>query len=133
MPVAAPAPDGTPAHAMPGTAGQPVPYLEFDDSSGMGRILRASCVIPSDAAWLRPVFRSHMATALLSMARHGRGVCWAPHSLAAADLARGLLVCAGDSTWHVPIEIRICKPVARRNQQVEALWAMLRRDAAAAA
>src|SRR3546814_13401700 len=88
----------------------------------MGRILQAAQVISAGSASLRTVFRSHMATALLSMARDGRGVCWAPLSVAAADLESGRLVAAGDARWHVPIEIRIYKPIARRSPSVEAFW-----------
>src|SRR3546814_20373041 len=89
----------------------------------MGRILQAAQVISAGSASLRTVFRSHMATALLSMARDGRGVCWAPLSVAAADLESGRLVAAGDARWHVPIEIRNYKPIARRSASLETFWA----------
>src|SRR3546814_412772 len=97
MPVTAPLGDGAPTHLLPGSADQPLPYLEFEEKSGMGRILQAAQVISAGSASLRTVFRSHMATALLSMARDGRGVCWAPLSVAAADLESGRLVAAGDA------------------------------------
>lgn len=126
LPVAAPLADGMPTHRLPGSDGHPLPYLEFEERSGMGRILQAAQVISAGAAVLRPVFRSHMASALLSMARDGRGVCWAPLSLAEADLESGQLVLAGDAQWHVPIEIRIYKPIARRSPSVEAFWSMLK-------
>ena len=126
MPVTAPLGDGAPTHLLPGSADQPLPYLEFEEKSGMGRILQAAQVVSAGSASLRTVFRSHMATALLSMARDGRGVCWAPLSVAAADLESGRLVAAGDARWHVPIEIRIYKPIARRSPSVEAFWAMLK-------
>lgn len=126
LPVAAPAADGSPTYRLPGSAGQPLAYLEFEEKSGMGRILQAAQVISAGSAALRTVFRSHMATALLSMARDGRGLCWAPLSLAGDDLESGRLVAAGDASWHVPIEIRIYKPIARRSPSVEAFWAMLK-------
>ncbi|WP_411341086.1 LysR family transcriptional regulator [Sphingopyxis sp. J-6] len=126
LPVAAPAEDGSPAHRLPGSGDQPLPYLEFEDKSGMGRILQAAQVISAGSAALRTVFRSHMATALLSMARDGRGLCWAPLSLAGEDLESGRLVAAGDASWHVPIEIRIYKPIARRSPSVEAFWTSLK-------
>lgn len=126
MPVTAPLGDGTPTHALPGSGDHPLPYLEFEEKSGMGRILQAAQVISAGSASLRTVFRSHMATALLSMARDGRGVCWTPLSIATADLESGCLVAAGDTRWHVPIEIRIYKPIARRSPSVEAFWTMLK-------
>src|SRR5690606_16075384 len=99
LPVTSPSGDGSPTYPLPGEAGQPLPYLEFEDKSGMGRILQAAQVISAGSASLRTVFRSHMATALLSMARDGRGLCWAPLSLASADLESGRLVAAGDARW----------------------------------
>jgi DNA-binding transcriptional LysR family regulator len=92
----------------------------------MGRILQAAKVISAGSAILRPVFRSHMASALLSMARDGRGICWAPLSLAKDDFESGRLVHAGNELWHVPIEIRIYKPIARRSPNVEAFWSKLK-------
>src|SRR3546814_13976662 len=88
MPVTAPLGDGAPTHLLPGSADQPLPYLEFEEKSGMGRILQAAQVISAGSASLRTVFRSHLALALLSMARAARGVCWPPRGVAAADLAR---------------------------------------------
>ncbi len=59
LPVTAPSPDGHPTHALPGSGEHPLPYLEFEERSGMGRILQAAQVISAGAAMLRPVFRSH--------------------------------------------------------------------------
>lgn len=126
LPVAAPSQDGSPIYQLPGTDDNPLSYLEFEDKSGMGRILQAAQVITAGSASLRTVFRSHMATALLSMARDGRGLCWAPLSLARADLENGRLVIAGDARWNVPIEIRIYKPIARRSPSVEGFWSMVK-------
>lgn len=126
MPVTAPLDNGAPKHLLPGSSDKLLPYLEFEENSGMGRILQAAQVISAGSASLRTVFRSHMATALLTMARDGCGVCWAPLSVVAADLESGRLAAAGDARWHVPIEIRIYKPIARRNPSVEAFWTMLK-------
>jgi len=126
LPVTAPLDNGAPKHLLPGRGDHSLPYLEFEEKSGMGRILQAAQVISAGSAALRTVFRSHMATALLSMARDGRGICWAPLSLAGGDLESGRLIAAGDARWHVPIEIRIYKPIARRSPSVEAFWTLLK-------
>ncbi len=127
LPVSAVNADGSPVHRLPGDPSEPVPYLEFEERSGMGRILEAAKVITRGAPGLRPVFRSHLANALLSMARDGRGIAWAPLSLAKADLDSGRIAPAGDESWHVPIEIRLFRPRARRNAAVESFWEMLRK------
>jgi DNA-binding transcriptional LysR family regulator len=130
LPVSAVGPDGSPLYRLPGTEESPVPYLEFEEKSGMGRILQAAQIVVNGITALRPVFRSHLASVLLTMARDGRGISWAPLSLAGADLENGRLAPAGDEQWNVPIEIRIFRPRARRSPAVEAFWAMLKDRAA---
>ncbi len=117
---------GVPKYRLPGSAEQPLPYLEFEERSGMGRILQAARQTMDGISQLKPVFRSHMASVLLTMARDGRGVAWAPLSLARADLDSGRLALAGGEEWNVPIEIRIFRPRARRNRRGETFWSMLK-------
>ncbi|ACB97013.1 LysR family transcriptional regulator [Beijerinckia indica] len=122
IPVCVPDAQNRPRFPLPGSDREPLPFLEFDERSGMGRILAASEVITRSDASLRPVFRSHLASALLRMARDGKGVAWAPLSLCAPDLAAGRLVRAGGEQWSVPLEIRLFRPRARRSAVVEAFW-----------
>ncbi|MBB2157540.1 LysR family transcriptional regulator [Gluconacetobacter diazotrophicus] len=124
IPVCVPDSCGTPLFPLPGKDGEFLPYLEFDEHSGMGRILAASQVIERGGAQLRPVFRSHLASVLLRMARDGKGIAWAPMSLCAGDLASGRLMKAAEG-WDVPIEIRIFRPRQRRSTAVEAFWRRL--------
>ncbi len=114
--------DGNPRFALPGNPAEPLPYLAFDELSGMGRILDASGAITNGQASLRTVFRSHLASGLLHMARNGMGLTWAPLSLCRDDLEAGTLVRAGDPSWDVPIEISLFRPRARRNAAVEDIW-----------
>jgi DNA-binding transcriptional LysR family regulator len=122
IPVCVAETDGKPRFALPGDAQEPLPYLAYDDRSGMGRILAAAQVISERHAVLRPVFRSHLATALLRMARDGKGIAWAPHSLCAPDLARERLVRAGGENWDVPMEIHLLRPRSRQGLAVESFW-----------
>jgi DNA-binding transcriptional LysR family regulator len=116
---------GKARYALPGEPTAPLPYLQFDEGSGMGRILDAAAVVNAGNAALRPVFRSHLASALLHMARGGMGIAWAPLSLCAEDLQAERLIRAGDVRWEVPIEIRLFRPRARRNPVVERFWSQL--------
>ncbi len=70
----------------------------------------------------RPVFSSHLASALVTMAREGRGVVWAPRSLVDADLASGRLARVGGPDEEVTIEIRIFRPKARQPRPAESFW-----------
>jgi DNA-binding transcriptional LysR family regulator len=114
--------NGQARFALPGDSAAPLPYLAFDERSGLGRILDAAGVVTGGNAALRTVFRSHLASGLLHMARNGMGVAWAPLSLCRDDLEAGRLVRAGNACWEVPIEIRLFRPKARRNAVVESFW-----------
>ncbi len=127
VPVTAPDGAGMPRHALPGSPEQPVSYLAFSEQSGMGRILAASWAQDGCAAHLKPVFTSHVAVVLKSLAADGRGVAWAPLSLVAEDLAAGQnLVRAGPGAWDIAMEIRLYRPRARQNGNAEAFWKMLK-------
>ncbi|WP_111432069.1 LysR substrate-binding domain-containing protein [Rhodobacteraceae bacterium DSL-40] len=122
VPVCVPTEEGRPRFQLPGPAEDPLPFLAYDERSGMGRILAAAKVISERRAALRPVFRSHLASALLRMARDGKGLTWAPLSLCKDDLGNGRLVQAASVEWDVPMEIRLFRPRTRRSKIVEAFW-----------
>lgn len=126
LPVSACDAEGAPIYRIDNEGRASIPYLEFEDRSGMGRILHASKVTNRTSSPLKPVFRSHLASALLSMACDGRGVAWLPLSLVQADLASGKVIAAGDESWNVPIEIRLVRPRARRNAAAETFWTAVR-------
>lgn len=125
VPVSAPGPDGAPAFALAGEAGRPVPFLAYASASGMGRILAGARGHDEKPAWLDPVFTSHGAAILKTMARNGRGIAWSPLSLIEEELAAGSLVRAGEASWDVPMEIRLFRPRARQSRAAEAFWEML--------
>lgn len=114
---------GAARHVLPGAADAPLPYLAFSGESGMGRIVEAFRAAQAPAAWLKPVFTSHLSTALIAQARAGRGLAFAPLSLAAADLAPdGRLTRAGGSAWEIPMDILLVRPRARMTPAAEAFW-----------
>lgn len=124
VPVTAPDPQGQPRHTLPGSEAAPLPHLSYSRESGMGRILesvRAAAPVP---AVLDTVFTSHLAAVLRTLARDGRGVAWLPESLIAEDLGRGTLVPAGDSSWSVPVQIRLVRPRARQSKAAETFWTL---------
>ncbi len=130
VPLSPVADDGRPLHVLPGVASDPLPLLEFDEQSGMGRILAASNRIIDGGAALKPVFRSHLASMLLSWARDGLGMAWLPLTLAKDAIDSGHLVRAGDESWDVPIQIRLFRLRARRSPSVEAFWTRASQQAA---
>jgi DNA-binding transcriptional LysR family regulator len=126
VPVAAADANGRPQHILPGTPEAPVPHLAYNDKSGLGRIIAAAWARTDRPLFLRPVFTSHLAIALKTLALDGRGVVWSPLSLIADNLApAGALVRAGDERWDIPIEIHLFRPRARQAAFAEAFWAAL--------
>jgi DNA-binding transcriptional LysR family regulator len=121
VPLCAPSAEGTPLWPL-GAQGRPARYLGYGGASGLGRILAAS----GAAGECAPVFTSHLAATLLTMAREGYGVAWLPLTLAAEAMARGLLVRAGPGALDVPVEIRLFRSPESRNGAADALWQRLR-------
>ncbi len=123
VPVCGRGADGAPLHPLPGTAAAPAAYLAFSAESGMGRIVEAARTANGPAAVLKPVFTSHLSTALKALAADGRGMTFAPLSLAAEDLKPGgRLVRAGGPEWDIPMHIRLFRPKARMSPAAEGFW-----------
>lgn len=126
--VSAPVSPGSPKpmYILPGLPDAPVPYLSYSAESGMGQIMELTRS-QGPEAWLHPAFISQSSFVLISMARNGRGVVWAPHRLVAEDLAAGTLVRSGSEIWDVPVEIRLFRPRTRQSNAAEAFWPAVHR------
>ena len=110
------------AHVLPGETNHPLPFLEYGEASGMGRIVAATRATGGPMAHLTSVFRSHAVLVLAAMAREGKGVAWLPQSQIKDDLAQGRLMPAGDERWNIPMEIRLYRPRARQSPAAESFW-----------
>jgi DNA-binding transcriptional LysR family regulator len=121
VPLAA-ADGGRPRWRLPGTPSAPARYLGYSPESGLGRIIAARFANDARTLAFETVFTSHLAAALLSMARDGSGIAWLPASLADQDVKDARLARAGDQSWDIPLEIRLFRPHARQSRAAEALW-----------
>jgi DNA-binding transcriptional LysR family regulator len=113
-------------HSLPGTPEAPVTHLAYRTESGMGRITASALAADGSPVWLKPVFSSHLATLLVTMAIEGRGISWSPKSLVSEALASGTLVRAGNSAWDIPMEIRLLRSRARQSPAAERFWALVK-------
>lgn len=113
-------------YGLPGAPDVLLPYLSYSVESGMGQIMELTRSQRSEA-WLHPAFISQSSFVLISMARNGRGVGWAPHRLVVDDLASGALVRSGPEIWDVPVEIRLFRPRARQSTAAEEFWSAVQR------
>ena len=114
--------DGVPRWRLPGTPAAPARYLGYSPQSGLGRIIAARWAHDPRTLAFETVFTSHLAAALMSMARDGSGIAWLPQSLAEQDIKDRHLTRAGDESYDIPLEIRLFRPHARQSRAAEALW-----------
>lgn len=120
VPVSAIGADGQPLHRLPGSRQNPTHYLAYAETSAIGRAVDKMLVRHAEQAQLERVFVSHLAAVLESMVRDGRGLAWLPVSQVKDDLASGRLALAGDSSWEIPIEIRLYRgndPLPPRSEE----------------
>jgi LysR family transcriptional regulator, hypochlorite-specific transcription factor HypT len=122
LPVTAPLEDGLPQHWIDNNPQKPVPVLAYGQDSGLGRIMRALMPATLDEAPFTTVFTAQHAVLLKTMAKEGRGIAWLPQSLIKDELAAGTLVAAGSLHWHIPVDIRLYRPIPALSAAAEALW-----------
>lgn len=127
LPVSAPDASGQALHRL--DAPDPLPLLTYGDASALGRILAVAqrdwrhdaqrvALTPRSAV----AFTAHNAFLLKAMALEGRGMAWLPQSLVREELDGGTLCIAGDTRWHVPLEVRMYRQKSAMSALAEALW-----------
>ena len=115
-----------PRYALPGSAKASLPYLAYHPGSGVGRIVTAFLSAKESPSWLVPSFSAPVML-LVSMAREGRGITWAPRSLVRDDLASGQLLRAGPEDWDIEISISLFRSRARVTQAAETFWSAVKK------
>ncbi|MEJ6656935.1 MAG: LysR substrate-binding domain-containing protein [Pseudomonas sp.] len=114
------------ASANFGPSPSSLPYLAYTEASGLGRIVAHRLQGKEDFLHLKPLFSSHLAAVLMSMALESKGVAWLPKSLAEQEIIDGRLVRALDESWDIPLEIHLMRPAATISQSAEKFWDKLR-------
>ena len=128
-PYAKPDAEGAPMYHLPGTAGEPIPFLGYAAGAYMSQmvelILRA---MPVPLA-LDPVYETDMAEGLKAMALEGHGLAFLPASSVRRELAARRLVPAAGEGYVVTMDVRIYRdrPAFARHPRVaaDALWKFL--------
>lgn len=107
------------------TAPDQLPYLAYTGESGLGRIVSHRLQGKEDFLHLKPLFSSHLAAVLMSMALENKGVAWLPKSLTEQEVVDARLSRALDDSWDIPLEIHITRPVAPISPSAEEFWKKL--------
>ncbi len=129
---------GQPLFRMPGTPGQPLPYLGYAPGAYLGRVTDLILKQAGTAIHLDRVYETDMAEGLKVMALEGHGVAFLPHSAARKELRSKKLVSAapaGLEGMEITMEVRAYrqKPAGREAHKgtAQALWAYLATGAGA--
>lgn len=102
-----------------------LPYLAYTEESGLGRFVFHRLQGKDEYLHLKPLFSSHLAAVLMSMALENKGVAWLPTSLTEQEVMDSRLSRALDESWDIPLEIHLTRPVAPLSPFAEAFWARL--------
>lgn len=124
-PYVKPAADGKPLYALPGQAGQPLPYLGYAPGAYLGRVVDMLLKQSSTAIHLDRVYETDMAEGLKAMALEGHGIAFLPLSAVKKEVRAKKLVSAG-SELEMLMEVRIYRECpggkAAPKSQAQALW-----------
>jgi DNA-binding transcriptional LysR family regulator len=123
---------GQPMFRMPGTPGQPLPYLGYAPGAYLGRVTDLILKQAGTAIHLDRVYETDMAEGLKVMALEGHGVAFLPHSAVRKELRSKKLVSAappGMGELELTMEVRAYreKPLGKEAPKgtAQALWAYL--------
>ncbi len=123
---------GQPLFRMPGTPGQPLPYLGYAPGAYLGRVTDLILKQAGTAIHLDRVYETDMAEGLKVMALEGHGVAFLPHSAVRKELRSKKLVSAappGTDGLELTMEVRAYreKPMGKEAPKgtAQALWTYL--------
>ncbi len=100
---------GAPMHVLPGTPGQPLPYLGYAPGAYLGQMVELILKQAPSAIHFDRVYETDMAEGLKAMALEGHGVAFLPYSAVKKDLRSKKLVSAlppGNKDLQITMEVR---------------------------
>jgi LysR family transcriptional regulator, hypochlorite-specific transcription factor HypT len=129
--------EGRPLFALPGRAGERVPFLSYASGAYMAGLVDAILKQHEEPLALEPIYETDMAEGLKAMALEGHGLAFLPHSSVRKELkARRLVAASADPALQLTMEVRIYRErpeVARHvKPAVQALWDYLGHSAQSA-
>jgi len=110
---------GKPLYAV-GVNNEPIPFLSYGHHSFFAHALARSEAIQSLP--LVAIYENGMSINLKAMTMAGSGVAWLPESLLQAELESGALVRAGNTSWDMPLDIRLYRQPVLRAESARLLW-----------
>jgi DNA-binding transcriptional LysR family regulator len=119
---------GAPMYALPGTAGQPVPYLAYAPGAYLGRAVDQLVKQGGTPVHLDRIYETDMAEGLKAMALEGHGIAFLPASAVRKEVRAKKLVSAGGGL-EAELDIRIyrARPLdtQKGKRAVQVFWSRL--------
>lgn len=119
---------GAPMYALPGTAGQPVPYLAYAPGAYLGRAVDQLVKQGGTPVHLDRIYETDMAEGLKAMALEGHGIAFLPASAVRKEVRAKKLVSAG-AGLEAELDIRIyrARPLdaQKGKRTVQVFWSRL--------
>jgi len=119
--------EGRPLFALPGPAGQRVPFLSYASGAYLAGLVELVLKRQLEPPLLDPIYETDMAEGLKAMALEGHGLAFLPQSSVRKELEAGRLVAASaDPALQLTMEVRIYRerPEFARHAKpaVQGLW-----------
>lgn len=101
--------NGVPAYQLPGSSGEPLPFLSYTTNAYLGRMVELILSDAKDPVHLEKCYETDMAEGLKMMALEGHGIVFLPESSVVREVRHKQLARAdqGLGTWEVNMEIRL--------------------------
>lgn len=125
LPVCKVGADNRPMFTLDRKGSAAIPYLRFGSNAPISQHIEPLLGSDNIRNRLQMVYENSMAGALRIRVRDGIGLAWLPRSLVAPDLEAGVLVPAGGTRWHIPLEIRIHRIRRQSNALTSKIWTFL--------
>ncbi|WOH35745.1 LysR family transcriptional regulator [Thalassotalea fonticola] len=128
IPVCAPAQNNSPSMLLPGSIEQPIKYLGYNASSGVGKVVKHLLLKNHDGIYLDLVFESYLVGVLKQMCCEGRGIAWLPEQQIVDELSSSKLVKAyadnpeNELRWSIDIDIKLFRAREALPESAEQLW-----------
>lgn len=115
-------PDHTPRHALPGSAGQPLPFLGYASNAYFRLMTDLILEAAPEPTFLSLRYETDMAEGLKNMVLEGHGVAFLPASSVQREVRSRQLVLAAPTGWSVDMEVRLYRDNKRSRPELDAFW-----------
>lgn len=105
------------------SAGPPIPYLAYEQSSFLGMVVDST--VGHKRMNVETIYVDALVETIKRRLLQGSGFAWMPETAIATELANGTLVPIGDDSWCASLTIAALANPASFAPQAQALWDLL--------